>query len=142
MRGSSPRMTEVIMERPRAFLLQESLPMTVTRTTMDVAQLSAGWEAEAGRWIEWARAPGHDSYWRFHRDQFLPLLPPPGRLTLDIGCGEGRLARDLKQLGHHVVALDASRTAVEAARAADPEIEVHLADAAELPFPAGCADLA
>jgi hypothetical protein len=27
--------------------------------------------------------------------QFLDLLPPPGRLTLDAGCGEGRLGRVL-----------------------------------------------
>ena len=36
----------------------------------------------------------HDSYALYHRDPFLDLLPPPGRLTLDIGCGEARLLRD------------------------------------------------
>ena len=51
--------------------------------------LSDAWEREANAWIKWARAPGHDSYWRFHRDQFLAIVPPPGRLTLDLGCGEG-----------------------------------------------------
>jgi SAM-dependent methyltransferase len=116
--------------------------MTVTRTTMDVAQLSAGWEAEARRWIQWARAPGHDSYWRFHRDQFLPLLPAPGRLTLDIGCGEGRLARDLKQLGHRVIAIDRSPSLVAAARGSDTAMDVRLADATALPLDDGCADLA
>jgi SAM-dependent methyltransferase len=104
--------------------------------------LAHAWERNAAEWIAWARLPGRDSYWRFHRDTFLALMPPPGRLTLDIGCGEGRLSRDLKALGHNVVALDASPTAVEAARAADPDIEVHLADAAQLPFPDSCADLA
>jgi hypothetical protein len=59
--------------------------MTVTRTRMDFAHLSVGWEAEARQWIQWARTPEHDSYWRFHRDQFLRLLPPPGRQALDIG---------------------------------------------------------
>lgn len=56
--------------------------MTVRRTRMDFADLSVGWEAKASQWIQWARTPGHDSYWRFHRDQFLRLLPPPGRQTL------------------------------------------------------------
>jgi len=83
--------------------------MTVTRNRMDFADLSVGWEAEARQWIQWARTPGHDSYWRFHRDQFLRLLPPPGRQTLDIGCGEGRLARDLKELGHRIVGIAVRR---------------------------------
>src|SRR5438128_131040 len=116
--------------------------MTVTRTITDAAQLSAGWEAEARRWIEWARAPGHDSYWRFHRDQFLDLVPAPGRLTLDIGCGEGRLARDLKALGHRLIAIDSSPSLVAAAKASDPAMDVRLADATALPLDDACADLA
>jgi SAM-dependent methyltransferase len=76
------------------------------------------WEAEAARWIEWSRAPGHDSYWRFHRDQFLPLLPPPGRQTVDIGCGEARFTRDLKALGHPIIGIDSSPAMLAAASCA------------------------
>ncbi len=83
----------------------------------------------------------HDCYWRFHRDQFLEIVPDPGRLTLDIGCGEGRLSRDLKALGHTMVGVDASPTMIENARAADPSIDVHLADAASLPLADSVADL-
>jgi SAM-dependent methyltransferase len=61
-------------------------------------------------------------------------VPPPGRKTLDLGCGEGRLSRDLKALGHDVVGIDASPTMLAAAKQLDPTIETHLADAAELPF--------
>ena len=104
--------------------------------------LRAAWEAHASEWIAWARKAGHDSYWRFHRDQFLSLLPAPGRLTLDIGCGEGRLSRDLKRLGHHVVGIDASPTMVAAAKSADPQIDICLADAAALPVADASADLA
>jgi SAM-dependent methyltransferase len=100
------------------------------------------WETHAKEWISWARAPGHDSYWRFHRDQFLQLLPAPGRLTIDIGCGEGRLARYLKCLGHVVVGIDASPSLAAAARAVDPSLEILLADAAALPLADECADLA
>ena len=113
----------------------------LTRTRLPAADLRTAWEEHAGEWVEWARREGHDSYWRFHRDVFLELLPAPGRRTLDLGCGEGRLARDLERLGHRVSAVDASATLVAAAREADPELEVAVADAAALPFAAETFDL-
>ncbi len=103
--------------------------------------LSQRWEEQAELWTIWAREPEHDSYWRFHRDAFLALVPAPGRLTLDVGCGEGRLARDLKRLGHRVLALDASPTLLARAREADPDGDYLLADAAALPLEDACADL-
>jgi SAM-dependent methyltransferase len=103
--------------------------------------LSDDWEREAANWIEWARAPGHDSYWRFHRDQFLALVPPPGKLTIDVGCGEGRLPRDLKRLGHRVIGVDSSSTLVEAARREDPGGEYHCASATALPLGDASCDL-
>lgn len=112
------------------------------RTRLRSADLRAAWERNAEAWLAWARTPGHDSYWQFHRDQFLELLPPPGRRTLDLGCGEGRLARDLNALGHDVVAVDSSELLIDAAREADPELEVHVADAAALPFSDASFDLA
>jgi SAM-dependent methyltransferase len=111
------------------------------RTRLADADLAAAWEAGAEQWIAWARAPGHDSYWTFNRDAFLALVPPPGRRTLDLGCGEGRLSRDLTGLGHDVVGVDRSRTMLAAARAADPSIEVHECDASALPFADGAFDL-
>jgi SAM-dependent methyltransferase len=93
--------------------------------------LAAAWEAEASRWIDWARTPGHDVYERFHRDAFLRLVPPPGRQTLDLGCGEGRVARDLAALGHRVIGIDRSPTLVAAAAAAASVVV--LTDAVDLP---------
>ena len=104
--------------------------------------LSQAWEAVAGEWSAWARKPGHDSYWRFHKQPFFDLLPAPGQLTVDIGCGEGRVARDLKAIGHNVIAVDASPTMVRLAKEADPSMRVLLADAARLPIDDGLADLA
>jgi ubiquinone/menaquinone biosynthesis C-methylase UbiE len=100
------------------------------------------WEEQAPNWIRWAREPGFDEYWRFHREALLASLPPPGRLTLDLGCGEGRVARDLRALGHRVIGVDPAPTMIAAARTADPEGEYLEADAAALPFQDGAADLA
>jgi len=111
------------------------------RTYLESVDLRQAWDENAGAFVAWAREPGHDSYWRFHRDAFLELLPPPGSRTLDLGCGEGRLSRDLKALGHDVVGVDASATMLAAARAADPGLEVQQADAASLPFSDGSFDL-
>jgi len=103
--------------------------------------LRAAWERHAVAWAQWARAPMHDSYWRFHRDQFLTLLPPPGRLALDLGCGEGRLSRDLKTRGYRMVGIDSSPTLARLAREADAEIAVSVTDAAALPFAGAAFDL-
>lgn len=105
-------------------------------------KLSEQWEVHSQQWIPWARQPGHDSYWQFHRDQFLKLLPPPGRQTVDIGCGEGRLTRHLKELGHRITGIDASPSLVKAAREFDPLMDFRLADAAALPLDDASADLA
>jgi SAM-dependent methyltransferase len=93
-----------------------------------------GWEEQAENWVRWARAPGHDSYWQFHRDEFRKLLPPPAGRALDVGCGEGRLPRDLKSWGYDVSGVDGSETMIRYAREADPFGDYRVADAASLPF--------
>ena len=98
------------------------------------------WEREARDWAAWVREPGHDSYWQFS-PRFFELVPPPGRRTLDLACGEGRLARDLAARGHAVVGIDASSTLVELAREADPDGEYVVGDAAALPFEDASFDL-
>lgn len=104
-------------------------------------ELRQAWERHAPEWISWVRTPGHDSYWKFHRDTFLALVPGPGRLTVDIGCGEGRLSRDLVNTGHRVVGLDAS-PAMSHAAAERPEAagRVLVGDAAHLPLATGSVD--
>ena len=64
------------------------------------------WERWAESWATWARRPGHDSYWRETRKSFFDFVPKAGRKTLDLGCGEGRVSRDLNAAGHDVVAID------------------------------------
>jgi SAM-dependent methyltransferase len=100
------------------------------------------WEEEAERWVRWARTPGHDAYW-YYRDHFFDeVLPAPGHQTLEIGCGEGRVARDLRARGHHVTGIDSSAGLVAYARKADRQSSYLVADGAALPFPDGCFDVA
>lgn len=103
--------------------------------------LRRAWEHEAEAWAAWARAPGHDAFWHFTLPQLLEIVPPPGELTVDLGCGEGRLDRELRARGHRVVGVDSSPTLARlAAEHEDPTTAV-LADAVALPIRAGAADL-
>jgi SAM-dependent methyltransferase len=81
-----------------------------------VVSLRQGWDDEARNWAAFARTPGHD---RAHENINLPtllgLLPAPGRRTLDVACGEGRLTRLLRSRGNQVVGIDASPTMVRLA---------------------------
>jgi len=106
-----------------------------------VSTLVGAWEANADDWTVWARQPGHDSYWTFHRDVFLGLIPPPAGLALDVGCGEGRVARDLAEAGHRVVALDAAPTMARRAAEAGGLAGVLRADATALPVSDAAVDL-
>src|SRR5271154_6480036 len=94
-----------------------------------------GWEWQAGNWARFPRTPGHD---RTHEDVNVPallnLLPPPGRQTLDLGCGEGRLGRLLQSLGHGVTGVDAAPTMVRLAASHQVPVPAVLADATALPF--------
>ena len=100
------------------------------------------WRAHADTWIRWSRSPElDDDFWRLHLAQFLDLLPPPGRLTLDVGCGEGRLGRALTAAGHRVVGFDAAFAMVKAAADASGSCAVAVADAVMLPVRDRAADL-
>jgi SAM-dependent methyltransferase len=94
-----------------------------------------GWEAEAGKWAAFARTPGWD---KTHEEVNLPalraLLPAPGRRTLDLACGEGRLSRYLRSIGHRVTGADAAPTMVRLAAGHPGAPPAVLADAAALPF--------
>ena len=94
-----------------------------------------------GNGSAWARIPGWDSYDTFHRDLFLPLVPPPGRLTVEVGSGEGRVSRDLQAIGHRMLAVDLSE-AMSRAAATHPDrpVPAVVADATRLPVATGAAD--
>ena len=96
--------------------------------------MDRSWELEAENWVRWARTPGHDAYWDYAPIFFDEMVPAAGRRTLELGCGEGRVVRDLTRRGHRVVGLDASPTLLGHARGADPAGRYVLADAARVPF--------
>jgi SAM-dependent methyltransferase len=98
------------------------------------------WEPEAGNWVRWARTPGHDAYW-YYRDAFFQMLPPPGARTIELGCGEGRVARDLVQRGHRVVGVEPARTLAFHARDADATSAYVVADGAAVPSGSDAFDL-
>jgi SAM-dependent methyltransferase len=93
-----------------------------------------GFEDRAQGWLAWSRTPGHDAYWAY-RDTFFALVPEPGEATLEVGCGEGRVSRDLVARGHRVTGLDISPTLLRAAAEADPASRYVEGAAEGLPFP-------
>ena len=104
--------------------------------------LRNAWQARADAWVRWARSPELDEdFWLFHLRHFLDLLPPPGRLTVDIGCGEGRLTRALAAVGFRVVGADTASPLVKAALIHPHSAPAIVADATRLPFPDESADL-
>ena len=130
-----PRRQPTVARRP---LLGKG---TALRYVPGVDNRSA-WEAEAENWVRWARTPGHDAYW-YYRDAFFDLVvPAPGHRTVEVGCGEGRVTRDLQARGHRVVSVDGSTTLLRYARDADPSGYYLLADASALPLADDSADLA
>jgi SAM-dependent methyltransferase len=96
------------------------------------------WEPDAETWVRWARRPEGDAYW-FYRDAFFDevLTAARGR-TLEIGCGEGRVARDLAARGHAVAGIDTSHTLLRHARDADSAGAYARAGGASLPFRDAC----
>jgi SAM-dependent methyltransferase len=96
--------------------------------------VSDAWEQHAKDWIRWARTPSHDGFWTGTWPELRTLVPAPDGLVVEIGCGEGRVGRELLGLGHAVVGVERSATLVHAARTADPPLTVVHADAAALPI--------
>lgn len=101
---------------------------------------AAEWEPEAENWVRWARTPGHDAYWYFRDSFFDHIMPAAGRRTLEIGSGEGRVARDLAARGHRVTAVEPARTLARYAKQEDPVSGYAVAAGAALPFPDACFD--
>jgi SAM-dependent methyltransferase len=109
----------------------------------ELPTMREAWEAHAADWAAWARTPDHDHFfWHYNLPRFLEIVPPAGDLTLDVGCGEGRVARALTELGHRVVGVDASPTLATLAATHDVPTVAMVGDAAALPLPDAATDQA
>lgn len=102
---------------------------------------AAHWAEVAGDWIAWARTPGHDAFWACRRSLARFVGPGPG-CAVEIGCGEGRVSRELRALGYRVAATDAVPAMVGAARQAGSADAYAVADGRALPFGDARFDLA
>ena len=100
------------------------------------------WEPDAENWVQWARTPGHDAYWYYRDNFFDTMVPHAGKHTIEVGCGEGRVTRDLMARGHQVTAIDSSQSLVRHARTGDSRGRYAVADSATLPLRDGRFDLA
>jgi SAM-dependent methyltransferase len=69
----------------------------------------------------------------YHR-LILDAIPPAARRALDVGCGEGTLARQLRAFVPHVTAIDTDSASIALARGAGPDIEYLLGDFLTFPF--------
>jgi SAM-dependent methyltransferase len=98
------------------------------------------WSRVAADWVAWARAPDHDAFWAY-RAALAAFIGPGHGAALDMGCGEGRVARELRTLGYQVTAADPVDALVAAAAEAESARAYVLADATELPFQDGTFDL-
>ena len=74
-----------------------------------------------------------------HNIQYHPVVlaavPDGCRRALDVGCGEGRLTRELRHSVRHVIGLDPDAASIELARAnAAPDLEYLVGDLLTYPF--------
>jgi SAM-dependent methyltransferase len=108
----------------------------------DISPVTAGrgWDDVADEWVKFVR-DGSDVLYPGNAAEFIQFLPAPGRLTVDVGCGEGRFDRLLSQAGHKVVGIDGSPSLIRLAAEADPRGDYRVADAGTLPLESGTADL-
>lgn len=98
--------------------------------------MNNGWDQSASAWIA---AMGERGDWA--REHVLdPVML--GRIdarrfeaALDVGCGEGRFCRAMKERNIPIAGIDPTKLLIERAKELDPLGDYRLASAGELPFP-------
>ncbi len=88
---------------------------------------SPDWGATEGR-------PRWNHNLEYHR-LVIGAIPAGARTALDVGTGDGYLARDLRQVVPEVTAIDADAAVLDRARSLDPGVHWVLGDALTHPLP-------
>ena len=91
------------------------------------------WSRVAAEWTAWARAPNHDEFWAY-RAVLRSFIGQGAGDALDVGCGEGRVSRLLKECGYRVTAIDPVEQLICAAEQAGSADVYKIGTAADLPF--------
>jgi ubiquinone/menaquinone biosynthesis C-methylase UbiE len=99
------------------------------------------WSRVAAEWIAWARTLNHDAFWAY-RSSLLSFIGRNEGDALDVGCGEGRVSRVLKECGYRVTATDPVEAFIAATEQAGSADDYKVATAANLPFADDTFDLA
>lgn len=98
------------------------------------------WTRVADDWITWARSPDHDAFWAY-RSSLLDFIGQGTGRALDVGCGEGRISRAVKECGYHVTAADPVQRFIDAAEEENSADAYVKSPAAKMPFDTGAFDL-
>lgn len=107
--------------------------------TMDTGD---GWDASAGAWITEQGEAG-DYLRRFVLDAPMIERIRDGHFenALDVGCGEGRFCRMMRDMGLRVVGIDPTQALIEHARQLDPAGDYRIGRAETLEVADGAFDL-
>jgi trans-aconitate methyltransferase len=94
----------------------------------------AGCETKDMKWNSSLYDQKHSFVFKYGEEVLALLNPQRGERILDVGCGTGHLTKLIAEAGAEVVGIDNSPEMIEAARAASPDINFVVADAADFSF--------
>lgn len=101
---------------------------------MTAADIIEAWDQADPSAIHPTRAIDEDAYWNSGRNQaaLIGTVLPDGCKVVDFGCGDGRVAIPLRELGYDVTAVDASQNMLDRLHQRDPDMPTLLNPGADL----------
>lgn len=95
---------------------------------MTAADIIEAWDQADPSAIHPTRAIDEDAYWASGQNQaaLIGTVLTDGGKVVDFGCGDGRVAIPLRELGYDVTAVDASQTMLDRLHQRDPDMPATL----------------